>query len=64
MELDSVSDKHLQEMERLARELLNIMRHAKLKDTVLVEALQTLELEAARVRRERFDSANPEYHGY
>lgn len=64
MELDSVSDKHLQEMERLARELLNIMRHAKLKDTVLAEALQTLELEAARVRRERFDAANPEYHGY
>ena len=64
MELDTLSDKHLQDMERLARELLSLMRHAKLKDTPLAEALYQLEVEAAKVRRERFDAANPEYSGY
>jgi hypothetical protein len=64
MELDNASDKHLQEMERLARELLTVMRHAKLKEDALAEALHTLELEAAKVRRERFDASYPEYHGY
>jgi hypothetical protein len=64
MELDNLSDKHLQEMERLARELLTIMRHAKLKETSLAEALHALELEAAKERRERFDASHPEYHGY
>lgn len=62
--LEGVSDKHLQTMERLARELLAVMRQAKLKDEPLVEALQQLELQAGIVRRERFDSANPQYRGY
>jgi hypothetical protein len=64
MDLDTISDKHLQDMERLAGELLALMRQAKLKDTPLSEALHSLELEAAKVRRERFDASNPEYHGY
>lgn len=64
MELDTLSSKHLQEMERLAGELLALMRQAKVKDTPLSEALHALELEAAKVRRERFDAANSEYHGY
>jgi hypothetical protein len=64
MELDTLSDKHLQDMERLARELITLMRQAKLKDEPLTEALHSLEMEAAKVRRERFDASHPEYHGY
>jgi hypothetical protein len=64
MNLDTVSDKNLQELERLSRELLLLMRKANLKDDLLVEALYRLERQAGDTRRERFDSANQEYSGY
>ncbi len=63
-EMETLSDKHLQDLERLAQELLAVMRHAKLKDKTLTEALDALQSQAGKIRRERFDSANPEYHGY
>ena len=64
MNLDMVSDKHLQTIERLTQELLTALRQAKLKDEAVVEELRQLEAEASRVRRERFDVSNPEYRGY
>jgi hypothetical protein len=64
MELDGVSDKQLQTLERLARELLVALRQAKLNDAPLAESLTQLELKAGQVRRERFDSAHTEFHGY
>ncbi|HLV36814.1 MAG TPA: hypothetical protein VKY59_16945 [Spirillospora sp.] len=64
MNLDTVSDKNLQELERLSRELLLLMRKANLKDDLLVEALYRLERQAGDLRRERFDAANQEYSGY
>lgn len=64
MNLDMLSDKHLQTIERLTQELLTVLRQAKLKDEPVVEELRQLEQEASRVRRERFDVANPEYRGY
>ena len=39
MNLDSLTDKHLHEIERLAKELLDVMRKAKLKDDPLAEQL-------------------------
>jgi hypothetical protein len=64
MNLDNVSDKHLHEIERLAKELVDVMRKAKLKDEPLVETLRQLEIQAGILRRQRFDAANPEYRGY
>ncbi|MBI5670225.1 MAG: hypothetical protein HZC41_19705 [Chloroflexi bacterium] len=64
MNLDSLSDKHLRALEQLSQELLAVLRQAKLRDEPVVEALRQLEQEASRVRRERFDVANPEFRGY
>lgn len=64
MNLDTLSDKHLHEIERLAKELLDVLRKAKLKDEPIAEQLHQLEIQAGNLRRERFDAANPEYRGY
>lgn len=64
MNLESISDKHLQEVERLAGELLNVLRQAKLYDESLVDALRQLQLEAGDVRRARYDAAASQYDGY
>jgi hypothetical protein len=64
MNLDTLSDKQLQELERLAKELLLVMRKAKLVGIPLAESLHQLEVEAGEIRRERFDTSNPEYSGY
>lgn len=64
MDLEMVSDKHLHELERLARELLEALRKAKLKEQPLLDALNQLELETGKARRARFDLANSEHRGY
>lgn len=64
MNFDEVSDKHLHELERLSKELLEIMRRAKLHDQPLTEMLRSLESQAEKARRERFDEVNPEFKGY
>ena len=64
MNLDTVSDKQLHELERLAKELLEAMRRAKLLDQPIIELLRALESEAEKARRERFDEVNPEFRGY
>lgn len=64
MNLDMLSNKHLRSVEQLTLELLTVLRQAKLKDEPIIEALRQLEQEASRVRRERFDVANPEFRGY
>jgi hypothetical protein len=64
MNLETVTDKQLQELERLTRELLDVMRRAKLLEQPLTGLLSTLEQEAGKVRRERFDSVDKEYAGY
>jgi hypothetical protein len=64
MNLDTVSDKHLHELERLAGELLAVIQKAKLKDDLLVAALRQLEYETGQVRRSRYDTAASEYSGY
>lgn len=64
MNLEMTSDKHLQYMERLAKELLEVIRRAKFQDPALIELLQKLEQEAGKTRRERFDESNWEFKGY
>lgn len=64
MNLDTISDKHLQTLERLAGELLVVMRQAKLQEEPLVEELRQLQTEAGNVRRRRFDTAAHEYDGF
>lgn len=64
MNLDTLSNKQLQSIEQAALELLTLLRQAKVKDAPILEALRQLEQETGRVRRERFDVANPEFRGY
>ncbi len=64
MNLDTVTDKHVHEIERLTKELLEVMRKAKLQDEPLTELLRQLQQESGRVRRERFDGVDKEYSGY
>lgn len=64
MDLESLSTKHLNELERLIGETLNVMRQAKLYDDPLAKSLYQLEQDLGKVRRERFDQSNPEYHSY
>ena len=64
MNLDTVSDKHLHELERLAGELLTVIQKAKLTDELLVAALRQLEHETAQTRRTRYDLTASEYSNY
>ncbi|MBE0690219.1 MAG: hypothetical protein IH587_08890 [Anaerolineae bacterium] len=64
MNLDTVSPQHLNELELRLKELLAVMRKAKLYEDPLVEELRALEIEVAELRRQRFDVSNPEYRGF
>jgi hypothetical protein len=64
MNLDTVTDKHLHELERLSKELLEVLRRAKLLDQPLTEMLRQMESAAEKARRERFDEVNPQFRGY
>ncbi len=64
MELETISDKNIQELERLTRELLNVIKRAKIQDEKLIDALKDLEAKVGEIRRTRFDESNPQYHGY
>jgi DNA gyrase/topoisomerase IV subunit A len=64
MNLDSLSDKNLQEVERLAKELLMVLRKSKLMDEPIYAELQALEQEAGSLRRSRFDATDNVTRGY
>jgi len=64
MDLEPLSPKHLNEIERLLRELLLAMRKANLHNEPLAKSLYEFETQIGEVRRARFDAANPEYTGY
>ncbi len=64
MNLETVSRKDLNEMERLSRDLLALLRKAKLQNEPLAESLHAFETELGNMRRERFDEVNPGYRGY
>ena len=64
MQLDSVSSKHLNELEQMVRDLQSLMRKANLQNEPLAKAIYDFEVELGQARRARFDAANPEYVGY
>ncbi|MCC6614300.1 MAG: hypothetical protein IT320_12535 [Anaerolineae bacterium] len=64
MNLDTVSDKHLHELEQLTQELLQVMRRAKLLDEPIAKSLRLLNAQAEQARCKRFDEVNPEFQGY
>ncbi len=64
MNLDTISDKHLHEIERLTTELLETIRKAKVVEPPLIEMLRALKAQAEHLRRERYDAVNPEFRGY
>jgi hypothetical protein len=64
MNLENVSTKHLNELERLVTELQATMRKAGLHGEPIVASLYELEQQIGQARRARYDAANPEYSGY
>lgn len=64
MQLETVTDKQLQELERLAAELYMVMRQAKLHGEPLAEALREFERAVGDTRRERYDARTSQYNGY
>ena len=64
MQLDSVSSKHLNELEQSVRELQLLMRKANLQNEPVAKAIHDFEVELGKARRARYDAANPEYIGY
>ena len=64
MNLETVSYKHLHELQRLPGELLVVIRQAILLDELITEAIRMLQHQAGEVRRSRFDAANRDYLGY
>lgn len=64
MNLETISQKQLNELEHCVRELLITMRKAKLQNGPLFEPLKLFEYELGETRRERFDAANSEYQAY
>jgi hypothetical protein len=59
MDLEPVSQKQVNELERLVKELLVAMRKARLQSEPLAENLRLFEQELGDLRRKRFDEANP-----
>ena len=64
MNLETVSDKHIQELEQLTKEILATLKKAKLLDHPITELLRSLEANAEQTRRTRYDAVNPEFQGY
>lgn len=64
MNFDSVNNKQLQEIERLAKELLVAMRKAHMGDEPLCKELARLAEQAGGVRVSRYDEADNGYKGY
>ncbi len=64
MNLDNASQKQLNELEQLTRQMLVVLRQAKLHDEPLSKSLYELEQQLGDIRRQRFDAANPQDHSY
>jgi hypothetical protein len=64
MDFEGVNNKQLQDIERLAKELLEAMRKAKLGEEPIYKDLVQLIEQAGGVRRARFDDTDTGYKGY
>ena len=64
MNLETMSDKHVRELERLLGEVLIILRSEKLLNEPEADAVRLLETQTGDIRRARFDRVVQEYVGY
>ena len=64
MDLESVDDKQLHELERLGKELLHAMKRAKLTHEQLYAEVAAMVNQAETVRRARFDEKDTQYTGF
>ena len=64
MQLETVSSKHINELEKLVMELQQVIRKAGLQNESVTKALHDFEDELGKVRRARFDAVNSEYSDY
>ena len=64
MNLETISQKDLNELERLSRELLALLRKTKLQNEPVADSLHAFELALGDLRRQRFDELNSGYRGY
>ena len=64
MDFDSVSTKHINELEQQISQILKTMRAAKLTQEPIYTSLQALEQELGEARRGRFDEQDSKYNGY
>ena len=64
MNFDNVPQKHMGELELLVRELLAVMRKARIQNEPLEESLRLFQNDLEDARRKRFDEANSEYQSY
>ena len=64
MNLQAVQNKHLNQIEQLAKELLDVLTKAKMSDEPICAELRALAAEASTERQARFDEADTRFQGY
>ena len=64
MNLDTISDKDLQQLERLLGEILVIISQAKLQNEPEADTLRRLHVQMGDIRCARFDAVTSGYIGY
>ncbi len=64
MNLETVSQKHLNILEQQVGQLMVTLRKTKLQNAPLLEALQQADLELQQFRRARFDVTDSEFGSY
>lgn len=64
MNLETITQKQLNELEQQIRQLMGTMKKAKLQNSPFFESLQTLAQELETARHKHFDEVNSEYSSY
>lgn len=64
MNLEMAQNKHLHEIERLAKELLAMLTKAKLGNELICKELAALTKDATEERQARFDKVDNSFQGY
>jgi hypothetical protein len=64
MNLENAQNKHLQEIERLTKELLTMLLKAKLGHELICNELAELSQKATKERQARFDKLDNQFQGY
>ncbi len=64
MNLETVDNKQLNRIEQLAKDLIEVMRKAKLAEEPIYKELSDMALQVATERRFRFDGTDEKYRGF